>query len=100
VEEPEVPRYYLRRPVEPYQWSSTYWFQYEKDGRVLTGVDAYRAAIADRHFDLIVLRYGPTAALDTQIDGPLRAEKGYQLIARLPTRTAFGTGYYWVWRRR
>jgi 4-amino-4-deoxy-L-arabinose transferase-like glycosyltransferase len=100
VEEPEVPRYYLRRLVEPYQWSSTYWFQYKKDGRLLTGVDAYRAAIADRHFDLIVLRYGPTAALDTQIDGPLRAQKGYELIGRLPTRTAFGTGYYWVWRRR
>jgi uncharacterized membrane protein len=100
VEESEVPRYYLRRLVEPYQWSSTYWFEYEKDGRSLAGVDAYRAAIADRHFDLIVLRYGPTAALDTQIDGPLRAQKGYQLIARLPTRTAFGAGYYWVWRRR
>jgi hypothetical protein len=100
VEESEVPRYYLRRLVEPYQWSSTYWFQYEKDGRLLTGVDAYRAAIADRHFDLIVLRYGATAALDTQIDGSLRAQKGYQLIARLPTRTTFGTGYYWVWRRR
>jgi Dolichyl-phosphate-mannose-protein mannosyltransferase len=100
VEESEVPRYYLVRLVEPYQWSSTYWFQYEKDGRLLTGVDAYRAAIADRHFDLIVLRYGATAALDTQIDGSLRAQKGYQLIARLPTRTTFGTGYYWVWRRR
>jgi hypothetical protein len=100
AEESEVPRYYLRELVQPYQWSSTYYFQYEKDGHLLTGVEAYRAAIADRYFDLIVLRYGPTAALDHEIDRPLREQKGYQLIARLPTHTSFGPNDYWIWRRR
>jgi Dolichyl-phosphate-mannose-protein mannosyltransferase len=100
AEESEVPRYYLRGLIEPYQWSSTYYFEYTKDGRRLTGIDAYRSAIADRYFDVIVLRYGPTAVLDHQIDGPLRTQKGYQLIARLPTDTSFGAGYYWIWRRR
>jgi hypothetical protein len=100
AEESEVPRYYLRGLIEPYQWSSTYYFEYTKDGRRLTGIDAYRSAITDRYFDVIVLRYGPTAVLDHQIDGPLRIQKGYELIARLPTNTSFGTGYYWIWRRR
>jgi hypothetical protein len=100
AEEPEVPRYYLRGLIEPYQWSSTYYFEYAKGGRRLTGVDAYRSAIADRYFDVIVLRYGPTAVLDYQIDGPLRMQNGYQLIARLPTHTSFGAGHYWIWRRR
>jgi Dolichyl-phosphate-mannose-protein mannosyltransferase len=99
AEEPEVPRYYLRGLIEPYQWSSTYYFEYTKNGRRLTGIDAYRSAIADRYFDVIVLRYGPTAVLDYQIDGRLRKQQGYQLIARLPTHTSFGAGYYWIWRR-
>jgi hypothetical protein len=45
-----------------------------------------------------VLRYGPTAALDRQIDGALRAGQGYEPIARIPADNAWGPGSYHVWR--
>ncbi|GAB2698627.1 glycosyltransferase family 39 protein [Kitasatospora kifunensis] len=99
AEESEVPRYYLRDLVQPYQWSGTYFFDYtDKKGRHYTGVPAYKAAIADRYFDLIVLRYGPTAALDRQIDGDLTAGHGYQLIAKVRADSGYGSGTWFVWR--
>lgn len=99
AEEDEVPRYYLSNLTEPYQWYSTYSFTYTtKQGKVLSGVPAYQQAIADRYFGLIVLRFGPTAALDSEIDGPLMAQKGYTLIAKVPESDEDGTGYYYIWR--
>jgi hypothetical protein len=99
AEEDEVPRYYLSDLTEPYQWYSTFSFTYTtKQGKVLTGVPAYEQAIADQYFGLIVLRFGPTAALDNTIDGPLMAQKGYKLIAKIPDSDEYGTGYYYIWR--
>ena len=99
AEEDEVPRYYLSDLTEPYQWYSTFSFTYTtKQGKVLTGVPAYEQAIADQYFGLIVLRFGPTAALDNTIDGPLMAQKGYTLIAKVPDSDEYGTGYYYIWR--
>ena len=99
AEEDEVPRYYLSDLTQPYQWYSTFSFTYTtKQGKVLTGVPAYEQAIADQYFGLIVLRFGPTAALDNTIDGPLMAKKGYTLIAKIPNSDEYGTGYYYIWR--
>lgn len=99
AEEDEVPRYYLSDLTQPYQWYSTFSFSYTtKQGKVLTGVPAYEQAIADQYFGLIVLRFGPTAALDNTIDGPLMAQKGYTLIAKIPNSDEYGTGYYYIWR--
>jgi hypothetical protein len=99
VEESEVPRYYLRDLTQPYQWTGTYFFQYtDHAGHQLSGVAAYRAAIAEKYFDVIALRYGPTAPLDVQIDGQLRAHDGYQLIATLPADSSYGAGLFSVWR--
>jgi 4-amino-4-deoxy-L-arabinose transferase-like glycosyltransferase len=99
VEEDEVPRYYLSDLTEPYQWYSTFSFSYTtKQGKVLTGVPAYEQAITDQYFGLIVLRFGPTAGLDNTIDGPLMAQKGYTLIAKVPDSDEYGTGYYYIWR--
>jgi hypothetical protein len=99
VEESEVPRYYLRDIVQPYQWTGTYYFEYRTpDGRRLTGVPAYLAAIDARYFDVIALRYGPTAGLDLQIDGALRAHRGYEQIAQVPADSSYGSGAYTVWR--
>lgn len=98
-EESEVPRYATRDLTEPYQWYGTYFFTYtDNKGRQLTGVPAYRQAIADRYFDLVVLRYGPTASLDLQIDPQLKAQQGYTLIAKVPADDSYGLGYYYVWR--
>lgn len=100
VEEPEVPRYYLRGLVQPYQWTGTYYFSYTNhQGQHLVGAAAYKAAIADRFFDVVALRYGPTAPLDVQIDGGLRASHGgYRLIAKLPADSSYGSGTWWIWR--
>lgn len=99
AEEDEVPRYYLSNLTEPYQWYSTFSFTYTtKKGQVLSGVPAYQQAIADQYFALVVLRFGPTAGLDNQIDAPLMAQKGYKLIAKIPDSDEYGTGYYYIWR--
>jgi hypothetical protein len=99
AEEDEVPRYYLSSLTEPYQWYSTFSFTYTtKQGKVLSGLPAYQQAIADQYFGLVVLRFGPTAALDNEIDGPLMAQKGYTLIAKIPDSDEYGTGYYYIWR--
>jgi hypothetical protein len=99
AEEDEVPRYYLSSLTEPYQWFSTFSFTYTtKQGKVLSGLPAFRQAIADQYFSLIVLRFGPTAVLDNEIDGPLMAQKGYTLIAKIPDSDEYGTGYYYIWR--
>jgi len=100
AEESEVPRYYLQDIVSFWQWNHLYWFFYTaKDGRELLGVDAYKAAIAEGYFDLVVLRYGPNADVAHQIDDGLNAGRGYELIAKLPYYTMFGAGDYWIWRR-
>ncbi len=99
VEESEVPRYYLRDLVQPYQWAGTYYFEYtDHKGRHYAGVPAYQAAIADHYFDLVVLRYGPTAALDHQIDAGLAARHGYRLVAKANADSGYGTGTWYVWR--
>ena len=99
AEEDEVPRYYLSDLTQPYQWYSTFSFTYTtKQGKVLTGVSAYEQAISDQYFGLIVLRFGPTAALDNVIDGPLMAKKGYTLIAKVKNSDEYGTGYFYIWR--
>lgn len=101
AEEMEVPRYYLKNVMSFWQWNQLYWFYYtDAKGQHLTGSDAYKAAIAEGYFDLVVLRYGPNAALDYDIDPGLKDGKRYDLIAKIPNSTFAGPGTYWVWRRR
>jgi hypothetical protein len=98
AEESEVPRYYLRGSIRGWQWTGTYFFQYKsRSGSLLSGADAYRAALGDRYFDLVVLRYGPTAALDWQLSSQLHDPQLYHLIAQVPLGP--GSGYWYVWQR-
>ncbi|NUR59512.1 MAG: hypothetical protein HOV87_12715 [Catenulispora sp.] len=99
AEENEVPRYYLRDRTQPYEWFTTFFFSYtSKDGRQLTGVDAYRAALGDHYFALVILDHGPTSALDDQLDQTLKAAgSGYRLVAAVPGRTSHGPQVYEVW---
>ena len=101
AEESEVPRYYLQNIVQFWQWSGLYWFEYtDKNGNYLTGEPAYKAALQEGYFDVVILRYGPTAALDYAIDGDLKDGKNYELIAQIPYYTGFGSGDYWIWRKK
>ncbi len=100
-EESEVERYYLQDIVAFWQWNHLNWFQYtDSQGELLTGEPAYKAAIADGYFDLVILRYGANAALANEIDGGLRDGTRFELIAKIPTHTMFGDGDYWIWRKR
>ena len=99
AEESEVPRYYTADLTEPYQWFGTYFFTYtDHSGQQLAGVPAYKQAITDEYFDVIILRYGPTAALDLQIDPQLKAQHGYTLVAVVPANDSYGLGNYYIWR--
>jgi hypothetical protein len=99
AEENEVPRYYLRDSIQPYEWLTTFFFSYPaKNGQQLTGPAAYDAAIADHYFDLVVLDFGPTAALDKQLTETLaRPGSGYHLAATVPAHTSHGTQDYYIW---
>jgi 4-amino-4-deoxy-L-arabinose transferase-like glycosyltransferase len=98
AEEDWVLKYYLQSKVTQYQWTDTYSMGYTThDGKHLTGVDAYRAAIQDRYFDIIVFDYNVTSSLDAQLV-PALAVSGYQQVAKIPTHTRFGPQSYLVWQ--
>lgn len=99
AEENEVPRYYLRDRTQPYEWFTTFFFSYTtKEGQALTGVEAYRAALKDHYFNLVILDHGPTSALDDRLDEMLKADgSGYRLVARVPGATSHGPQIYEVW---
>lgn len=101
AEEMDVPRYYLRDEAPGVQWSDLYKFEYaDRAGNQLNGVRAFKSAITDGHFDLVVLRYGPNVDTARAIDDGLRSGGRYDLVAKVPNETRFGPGYYWVWRKR
>jgi hypothetical protein len=101
AEEMEVPRYYLQGIVNFWQWNQLFWFYYtDRQGHQLQGIEGYKAAIAEGYFDLVILRYGPSADVAYHIDEGLHdSSKQYELIGKIPFTTSLGTGNYWVWRR-
>lgn len=95
-----VPQYYTAGLPDGAHndWENTYSFGYlDTAGKYLTGLPAYRQAIADRYFKLIVLSYRETPDLDRQIDAPLKKGTGYRLIDTVPAKDAFGATDYAVW---
>ena len=100
AEEAEVPRYYLQDLLSGRQWSQLSFYQYtDAQGYGLSGVPAYRAALAEGHFDVVVLRYGPSQAVADAIEPGLRDGRAYELVSTLPFETASGRGAYWIWRK-
>lgn len=96
-----VPQYYTRDLPDGAHndWQNTYSFGYvDAAGTYLTGLPAYRQAIAEHYFKLIVLSYQETPSLDRRIDAPLKAGSGYRLIAAVPAKDAFGTTDFEVWQ--
>jgi hypothetical protein len=99
AEENEVPRYYLRNETQPYEWFTTFFFQYtQKDGSTVSGTSAYQAALRDHYFNLVILDHGPTESLDKELDKTLQAPgSGYQLVAAVPGQTSNGPQIYEIW---
>ncbi len=98
AEEVEVLKYGLTpQPADYWQLTGTDYFEYQSSsGEHLSGLPAYRAAIADGYFDVIAFRNGPGAAVASGVADLLPGN--YTLVADLPFRTSSGPGSYRVWR--
>jgi 4-amino-4-deoxy-L-arabinose transferase-like glycosyltransferase len=101
AEQFEVLRYNLEDETYTWQWTGPYFFEYtDKQGHYYVGNEAYVKAINDGYFDLIELNYGNTIPLDLVIAQAIGQSNKYDLIDTIPTRDSYGTGYFWVWRKR
>jgi 4-amino-4-deoxy-L-arabinose transferase-like glycosyltransferase len=101
AEQFEVLRYNLEDDTYTWQWTGPYFFEYtDKQGHYYVGNEAYVKAINDGYFDLIELDYGNTIPLDLLIAQAIEQSKKYDLIDKIPTRDSYGTGYFWIWRKR
>lgn len=100
AEEYDVSRYYLQDVTLPWQWTGLNWFQYtDKANQQLTGIPAYRAAIAEGYFDVVELNYGFNVSLDLAIDGGLKGGQMYHLVEKIPYVNFYGPGFYWIWAK-
>jgi hypothetical protein len=86
AEDFDVEAYYLRTEVPWQRWSSTYYFSYPGAG---VGPAAYRAAISQHYFSLVILQFGDTAATDRQIVADMARAGGYHVLAK--------TGPFTIW---
>jgi hypothetical protein len=100
AETSSVPQYYTARLADGDRndWQNTYSFAYrDSAGRFLSGPPAYRQAIAEHYFKLIVLSHSETPGLDAMIDARLEAHQGYRLVSVVPDTDVFGSGTSYVW---
>ncbi|WAU79244.1 glycosyltransferase family 39 protein [Streptomyces sp. Qhu-G9] len=101
AEEHEVPAYYLRDKTDYDQWQSTFGMDYkDKKGKQYSGPDAYRAAVKDAKFDIIVLRGTVTPEVDQAVTDALRGNSHYRLAAVSRFTTSKGDGAFRIWVKR
>jgi 4-amino-4-deoxy-L-arabinose transferase-like glycosyltransferase len=95
AEDNSVPAYYLRSTVRLTRWSGTFSFEYKKAGtnQTLTGPAAYRAAVDDHYFALIIVSFTDTARTDDDIISDLGTSGDYQVVAVEPSTI----GQYTIW---
>jgi Dolichyl-phosphate-mannose-protein mannosyltransferase len=93
VEDYNVPMYYLQDRVPWQEWNSTWYFFYKGH----TGITAYRQAIREGYFSLIVLDFNATRQLDAQIVSAVQQNAKYRLVAVIRTQNSFGAGNYTIW---
>jgi hypothetical protein len=98
AEDYDIPAYYLERSVSWQRWSDTWYFSYTPSGarRSLTGVAAYREAIARHYFSLVLLDFGATPGTDKKITTDMQQVGGYQIVAIV--RSSFGQYTIWAYR--
>ena len=93
----EVPQLYLFGPTNPSQWASTYVLFYTtSSGKTLTGPAAYRAAIGDGYFDIIVLDNQTSPGIDQAVRQAVSSSPQYRLLAKLPFTNERGAYMIWV----
>jgi len=99
AEDYDVPAYYLEGSIPWQRWYDTWYFRYQRPGatKPLTGLAAYRAAIDDHYFSLIILDFGDTAGVDKYITQDIRESADYHVIAEARYWDKFGTGQFTIW---
>jgi hypothetical protein len=80
AEDYDVEAYYLRGAAPWPRWSSTYYFSFPMSA---SGLPAYRAAISQHYFSLVILDFGDTAATDRQITADMARAGGYSILAKV-----------------
>ncbi len=88
AEDYDVEAYYLRSQVPWQRWSSTYYFSSPGLG---TGASAYRAAISEHYFSLIILDFGDTAATDRELTSDMARAGGYHVLAKVGAFTIWAS---------
>jgi hypothetical protein len=100
VEVDEVPIYYLRgRPdAQPTQFTSTFAIDYfdPKTNRLLTGNDAYAAAIRDSYFQFVGFDMSTTPDVDAVIAKALAQNPNYRLASVITADNNGDREYLWV----
>jgi hypothetical protein len=87
--------YYLGSEIELQQWANTWNLDYvdPASGHTLTGLSAYRDAIAHHYFSTVALSYGSTAKLDHEIIAAMVAAGGYHRVEHI----RYGDGWFDVY---
>jgi hypothetical protein len=98
AEDYDIPAYYLGSGISWQRWSDTWFFSYTPPGthRPLTGAAAFRSAITQHYFSLVLLDFGATPALDNQINTDMQQAGGYQIVGVVPS--SFGHFTIWAYR--
>jgi hypothetical protein len=99
AEDYDVAAYYLENSITWHQWSNTWYFSYIRPpmDKPIVGSVAYRTAISDGYFKLIILDFGDTAYMDKIIAEAMRRSGDYHVIAEAPYWDKFGTGRFTIW---
>jgi hypothetical protein len=101
VEDDNVSMYYLmgRKDAQPDQFTSTYFIAYPgPDGKTLTGMPGFLAAIRAGYFQVIIYDGTVTPGLDKSIAAALENSAEYRLAGAVPenARDFKSTCYIWV----
>jgi hypothetical protein len=101
IEDPSVVTYYLRSSVDITHVDSTYTFFYTdpRTHQALVNVPAYADAISRGYFNVIVLNFGDTNAVDQLIAPDISRSHHYRVVAVIGYRDGFGPGNYVIWLR-
>jgi hypothetical protein len=101
AEEQEVPAYYLRDVTGWNQWQNTYFMDYrDRSGKQYSGPAAYRQAVRDGRFDVIVMHGNVTPETYRAVQEGLKGNTHYRLAAVFPYTTSSGESAYRVWVKR
>lgn len=109
VEPSWVPQYYLRSVSRPGQWASWTALTYsDQGGRDVSGIQAYRTAIEEGGFDIVVIDLNAKDEVTRTVKSELASGSPYRLLTSIPYRVTTGrawirshdvSGSYQVWVR-